>query len=94
MRGHFAGDQPLPPDEIIFNRSLCITCSVFQQALPMGLHQMFQQAQSALHQVFQLLSILLHQMFQQALPMGFHQMFQQALPMGFHQMFQQHSAVL
>ncbi|CAF1280706.1 unnamed protein product, partial [Rotaria sp. Silwood1] len=27
MRGHFAGDQPLPPDEIIFNRSLCITCS-------------------------------------------------------------------
>ncbi|CAF1279906.1 unnamed protein product, partial [Rotaria sp. Silwood1] len=27
MRGHFAGDRPLPPDEVIFNQSLCITCS-------------------------------------------------------------------
>ncbi|CAF3117487.1 unnamed protein product [Rotaria sp. Silwood2] len=30
MRGHFNGDQPLPPDEVIFNQSLCITCQAIQ----------------------------------------------------------------
>ncbi|CAF3469724.1 unnamed protein product [Rotaria socialis] len=29
MRGQFYGNQPLPPDDIILNKSLCISCQVF-----------------------------------------------------------------
>ncbi|CAF3445813.1 unnamed protein product [Rotaria sp. Silwood1] len=30
MRGRFSGDIPLIPDEILFNRSLCLTCQQFE----------------------------------------------------------------